>query len=213
MKHIFTIGAELLPACATNGMQCQTLDLKISSLGGSVLAFLFVFSVITMAFGTFLNTIIYNFVGLVGVALGLTDADVVEYGVVSIGIAFPSMTGSPDDLMVQFMQFWYFVWSVGAPIVFVVLCAFTWFVPMTYRQLKQAFAITEILHVWAQFDMWVIALTGALREIPFVTKNLCSNRRINVKLIDTIPILFLLVYHFRYWSVLYQNRSDPCGIL
>lgn len=91
-------------------------------------------SLAMLLMGTLSNTFSFQFEGLTGKLLG--DRAHVDYSFVSVGLAVPTASGTPNDFSVRWMEACYFAFGLCMPAAFLCVLGVVWLVPMSLSGAK-----------------------------------------------------------------------------
>ena len=141
----------------------RTMYIKMTELGVIVLWLIFGLTTLFVIAGTFMHTMKFQFKGAVGWIL--RDKAVVNYSVVSVGMAVPPHSGYPNDFAVRWMQISFFLFCLGMPLALLLALLTLWVLPLSISSQRQLFVLAEVLNAWSTLDVYCISILAALLEI------------------------------------------------
>lgn len=173
-----------LPDAALHAQRGTTMLVQVLPLGKALVVALLLVTALFVIGGTFLDTMRFEFKGLVG--LMLKDAAEVDYSFVSVGTAIPEHSGVPNDFAIRWLQASLFLFGQAMPFALLLALLVLWLVPMTLGWQRTFFVLAEVLNAWSALDVFCIAIAAALLEIQqfaaFIVGDSCDS--INVFLAE-----------------------------
>ena len=118
--------------------------------------------------GTFIDSVEFNFKGLVG--LLLKEDAVVDYSYVTVETSTPGHSGHPNDFSVRWMQCCFFLFGQAMPLGLMVVLTIVWLIPLPLLRLQQLMVLAEVVNAWSALDVWCVVILASLLEIQQFAK-------------------------------------------
>lgn len=136
---------------------------RATTAGKIVVLLSIAFTAAIICAGVWIESFAFEFEGLTGYLLG-DDAEA-PYSLIKIGDTLPSVSGSPNDFGVRWLQATYFTLGVGMPLALTVVLAIIWLKPLSLTTQRQLYVLSEVLNAWSGLEVLVISVVAALLEI------------------------------------------------
>jgi hypothetical protein len=175
---------------ATNKKHKKIL-VQFTKLGISIVIITILATFIFLIAGTFLQTILFSFEGLVGVLL--KDKSKVSYSFVTVGTSIPNDSGEPNNFGVRWLQASFFMFGQAMPIALLLALLILWIVPLSINFQRQLFVLTEVLNAWSALDVFCVAIAAAIFQIQqfaaFIVGDKCDGINKLIAMIDSNGVL------------------------
>jgi len=180
----------IAPNPIVHKLRGTTMLIKVTTAGKVFVVLAIITTALFVVGGTFLETMRFEFKGLVG--LMLKDEADVDYSFVTVGTSIPEHSGVPNDFATRWLQTSLFLFGQAMPFALLLAMLTLWLVPLTLSSQRQMFVLAEVLNAWSALDVFCIAIAAALLEIQqfaaFIVGDSCDS--INVILAEYMdPIL------------------------
>lgn len=190
VRSISTPVPTAAPDMAAHAKHGTTMLVTITTAGKIAVVFLLVVTALFVVAGTILDSMKFEFKGLVG--LMLRDAAEVEYSFVTVGTSIPKHSGVPNDFATRWLQASFFLFGQAMPFALLLTMLVLWVVPLTLSMQRTIFVLAEVLNAWSALDVFCISIAAALLEIQqfaaFIVGDSCD--AINVFLAEFMdPLL------------------------
>eukprot|EP01032_Pedospumella_encystans_P009378 gene9378-11041_t len=151
------------PDPALHAATGTTMLIKVTTAGKVAVVLALVITAFVVIAGTFVETMRFEFKGLVG--LILKDAADVDYSFVTVGTSIPEHSGVPNDFATRWLQASLFLFGQAMPFAVLLAMLGLWLVPLTLASQRSIFVLAEVLNAWSALDVFCIAIAAALLEI------------------------------------------------
>jgi len=160
------------------------ISLQFTSFGRVVVGLTIMGTAAMIYFGAYLNTFVFEFMGLIGYVL--KEDATAAYGFVQIGIDFVGRSGHEDDIAIILSQCGFFMFGLVMPLGLMASLLVLWCVPMSLYRQQQIFHLAEVFNSWAALDIFCIGIVAALLQLQqfaaFIIGDTCDG--INVILAE-----------------------------
>ena len=109
--------------------------INITTFGSMITIAAIAINIFFLNNGTFIDSVEFNFKGLVG--LLLKEDAVVDYSYVTVGTSTPGHSGHPNDFSVRWMQCCFFLFGQAMPLGLMVVLTIVWLIPLPLLRLQQ----------------------------------------------------------------------------
>jgi hypothetical protein len=109
--------------------------INITTFGSMITIAAIAINIFFLINGTFIDSVEFNFKGLVG--LLLKEDAVVDYSYVTVGTSTPGHSGHPNDFSVRWMQCCFFLFGQAMPLGLMVVLTIVWLIPLPLLRLQQ----------------------------------------------------------------------------
>ena len=159
----------------------STLYVRFTWFGKILITFIVCVTVFFIIAGSFIQTMGFEFKGLVGFFLGIQGSERIDYSFVEIGLDVPSHSGMPNDPGVRWMQVSFFLFGLVMPLALMTFILVLWLIPLTLTYQRIIYVVAQCLNAWSALDVFCLAIAASLLEIQqfaaFVFRDYCG--RIN----------------------------------
>lgn len=142
--------------------------INITTFGSMITVTAIAINIFLLINGTFIDSVEFNFKGLVG--LLLKDDAIVDYSYVTVGTSTPGHSGHPNDFSVRWMQCCFFLFGQAMPLGLMVALTIVWLIPLPLMRLQQLMVLAEVMNAWSALDVWCVAILASLLEIQQFAK-------------------------------------------
>jgi hypothetical protein len=134
-------------------------------------------TLILVLVGINITSFSFHFHGLAGYALELFKMSPIrEYSVIELGLDVPRSYENPNDGVIRFTQFIYFLTVFVMPVALLLNIIFLWLVPLPRKTQKLFYIIAEILNAWSCLDVFVLSIIAAIVEIGQFTEFIVGDK-------------------------------------
>ena len=134
-------------------------------------------TLILVLVGINITSFSFHFHGLAGYALELFKISPIrEYSVIELGLDVPRSYENPNDGVIRFTQFIYFLTVFVIPVALLINIIFLWLVPLPRKTQKLFYIIAEILNAWSCLDVFVLSIIAAIVEIGQFTEFIVGDK-------------------------------------
>ena len=102
--------------------------------------------------------------GLAGTLLG-AEASATSYSLLSLGLALPGTSSRAGAATLPAFQAVFFIVCLAAPLLWLLLLALLWLVPLRATTQRRLFVAAEVAHAWAALDVFLVTLLASLLEL------------------------------------------------
>jgi len=148
-----------------------------------------------------------------------------RFSLISIGTSVPTSAKDPSLFGIRFIQAFYFILVLAAPLYNIVLFGYLYFMPMAARSRRRLLFLTEVTFAWGAIEVYFISAIFSVLQIPEfgtgVIDSGCSTCfEVGAKLLPEYTVLSIgailnfglsLWLIFRAHGVLYEHAPETRG--
>jgi len=134
---------------------------------------------VMICLGAFTNAFSFTFTGIAGKLIRIVEPEQVvrEHSLVSIALSLSDeKVGGARRVGIIFLQTTYLLFALVMPLVLIIFLFALWFIPMTLRDQKIVFYVTEVVSAWNAVDVFIISILSSVVEINQFAQFLVGDR-------------------------------------
>jgi len=127
--------------------------------------------------GVYIQSFNFEFRGLMGLVfewLGMPTS--VPYSLLSWGTDMPSSSPNPNDSGIRTLQVSFFTFTLGMPLVYLLMTSVLWLLPLPYVTQRRLFTLSEITYAWSAIDVFLVSIIAAILQLPQLTSFIVGDR-------------------------------------